>query len=120
MLSQYSTGGWFWGNSHSFLQNLTFFSFICLPREKTTASASSWNRATVALGWSFAGATLTGRYVWWDGDNTDGDLTDWSKERQTATVTLWSPGGANWDWYLGWAYQDLSLDAPACIPVFDG
>ncbi|HSL16588.1 MAG TPA: GSU2204 family CXXCH-containing (seleno)protein [Methylomirabilota bacterium] len=87
---------------------------------ETTASASSWNRATIALGWSFAGATLTGRYVWWDGDNTDGDLTDWSKERQTATVTLWSPGGANWDWYLGWAYQDMSLDAPACIPVFDG
>jgi hypothetical protein len=87
---------------------------------ETTASASSWNQATLALGWSFGQTTLTGRYVYWDGSNSDGDLTDWSKNRSTATVTLWSPGGANWDWYVGWAYQDLSLEAPACIPVFDG
>ena len=30
------------------------------------------------------------------------------------------PCGASWDWYAAWAYQDMSLDAPACIPVFDG
>ncbi len=87
---------------------------------ETTASASSWNKAALSLGWSFGQTTLTGRYVYWDGSNSDGDLTDWSKNRSTATVTLWSPGGANWDWYVGWAYQDMSLEAPACIPVFDG
>jgi hypothetical protein len=87
---------------------------------ETTSTASSWNRAVVALGYSFGQTTLTGRYVYWDGTNTDGDLTDWSKNRSTATITAWSPGGASWDWYVGWAYQDMSLDAPACIPVFDG
>jgi hypothetical protein len=86
----------------------------------TTASASSWNKAELALGYSFGQTTLTGRYVYWDGDNSDGDLTDWSRNSSTATITAWSPGGAGWDWYVGWAYQDLSLDAPACIPVFDG
>jgi len=86
----------------------------------TTATASSWNKAVLALGYTFGQSSLTGRYVYWDGDNTDGDLTDWSKQRQTATITFWSPGGASWDWYVGWAYQDMSLDAPACIPVFDG
>lgn len=86
----------------------------------TTASASSWNKAVLAIGYNFGQTTVTGRYVYWDGDNSDGDLTDWSKNRQTATITAWSPGGANWDWYVGWAYQDMSLDAPACIPVFDG
>jgi len=86
----------------------------------TTATASSWNRAVLALGWTFGQTTLTGRYVYWDGTNTDGDLTDWSKNRSTATITAWSPGGESWDWYVGWAYQDLSLDTPACIPVFDG
>jgi hypothetical protein len=85
-----------------------------------TASASSYNSAELALGYTFGQSTITGRVVYWDGDNTDGDLTDWSKERTTATVTLWTPGGYGWDWYLGWAYQDLKLDAPACIPVFDG
>jgi len=87
---------------------------------ETTASASSWSRATLALGWTLGQTTVTGRYVYWDGDNSDGDLTDWSKTRQNATVTVWSPGGASWDWYVGFAYQDMSLDAPACIPVFDG
>jgi len=86
----------------------------------TTASASSWNKAVLAVGYNFGQTTLTGRYVYWDGTNTDGDLTDWSKNRSTATITAWSPGGASWDWYIGWAYQDLSLDAPACVPVFDG
>jgi hypothetical protein len=87
---------------------------------ETTASASSWNHAALTLGWTFGASTLSGRYVWWDGDNSDGDLTDWSKNRQTATVTFWSPGSESWDWYAAWAYQDMSLDAPACIPVFDG
>jgi hypothetical protein len=86
----------------------------------TTASASSWNRFTVALGWSFGDSTLTGRYVRWDGSNSDGDLTDWSKDRQNVTVTFWAPGGEQWSWYLAWAFQDMSLEAPACIPVFDG
>ena len=86
----------------------------------TTASASSWDRATLGLGYTFGQTTISGRYVYWDGANTDGDLTDWSKNRSTATVTAWSPGGTDWDWYVGWAYQDMSLDAPACIPVFDG
>jgi hypothetical protein len=86
----------------------------------TTATASSWNRAVLAVGYSFGQTTLTGRYVYWDGTNTDGNLTDWSKTRSTATITAWSPGGSSWDWYVGWAYQDMSLDAPACIPVFDG
>ncbi len=87
---------------------------------ETTASASSWNQATLAVGWNFGQTTLTGRYVYWDGTNSDGDLTDWSKNRSTATITVWSPGGEGWDWYFGWAYQDLSLEAPACIPIFDG
>jgi hypothetical protein len=85
-----------------------------------TASAASWQRAAFSLGWNFGQSTLTGRYVYWDGTNTDGDLTDWSKNRQTATVTFWSPGGESWDWYVAWARQDMKLDAPACIPVFDG
>ena len=86
----------------------------------TTASASSWNKAAVSLGYNFGQSSLTGRLVWWDGDNSDGDLTDWSKERQTATITFWAPGGEKWSWYTAWAYQDMSLDAPTCVPVFDG
>ena len=84
------------------------------------ASASSWMQAAASLGWSFGQSTLSGRVVYWDGDNTDGDLTDWSKERTAATITFWSPGGENWSWYAAWAYQDLTMGSHVCIPVFDG
>ncbi len=87
---------------------------------ETTASPSSYDKAELGLSWVSGKSTISGRYVYWDGSNTDGDLTDWSRDRQTATVTLWSPIGEGWDWYLGYAYQDSNLDAPLCIPVFDG
>ncbi len=87
---------------------------------ETTASASSWDKADIGLAWAAGKSTITGKYVWWSGSNSDGDLTDWSRDRQSATITLWSPGGDSWDWYVGYAYQDMSLDSPLCIPVFDG
>jgi hypothetical protein len=87
---------------------------------ETTASASSWTKAELGLAWLTGSTTISGKYVYWDGDNNDGDLTDWSKERNSLTLTAWTPGGADWDWYLSYAYQDMSLDVPLCIPVFDG
>jgi hypothetical protein len=87
---------------------------------ETTASPSSWDKIELGAAWVGGSSTLSARYLWWDGSNSDGDLTDWSKTNQSATITFWTPGGATWDWYLGYAWQDSSLDAPACIPVFDG
>lgn len=87
---------------------------------ETTASPSSWDKAELGAAWIGGRSTLSARYIYWDGSNSDGDLTDWSRTSQTATVTWWSPGGESWDWYLGYAWQDSSLDSPACIPVFDG
>lgn len=86
----------------------------------TTASASNWMKAELGAAWLTGKTTLSGKYVYWDGDNTDGDLRDWSKNRNSFTVTAWTPGSADWDWYVGYAYQDMSLDVPLCIPVFDG
>lgn len=85
-----------------------------------TASASSWNEVAASVGWNFGQSSLTGRVGYWDGDNRDGDLTDWSKERTTANITFWSPGGENWSWYAAWAYQDMTLGSHVCVPVFDG
>lgn len=87
---------------------------------ETTASASSWMKAELGAAWLTGKTTISGKYVYWDGDNSDGDLTDWSKNRTSFTVTAWTPGSADWDWYVGYAYQDMSLDVPLCIPVFDG
>jgi hypothetical protein len=86
----------------------------------TTASASSWAKAELGVSYLSGKSTLSGRLLYWDGSNSDGDLTDWSKSRTSLTLTAWTPGGTEWDWYVGYAYQDMSMDAPLCIPVFDG
>ena len=65
-------------------------------------------------------ATVTGTYRYWDGDNDTGDLTDWARNTQAATVTLWSSPAPKWQWYAGWAYNDIQLDTTATVPLFDG
>ena len=64
--------------------------------------------------------TFSGTYSWWDGDNNDGDLTDWSRQSNTALVTVWSAPTENINWYATYTYMDSDLGLPACIAVFDG
>jgi hypothetical protein len=85
-----------------------------------TASPSSWNHIKGGLTYISGKSTVSFNYRWWDGDNKDGDLTDWSRNNQTATLTFFSAPGQTWTWYVGAAWQDSQLDAPACIPIFDG
>jgi hypothetical protein len=88
---------------------------------ETTSSPSSYDQlklnGSLSLG---TNAMLAASYQWWDGSNSDGDLTDWSRTNQNATITLWSAPSTSWDWYVAYAWQDSALDAPACIPIFDG
>jgi len=86
----------------------------------TTASPSSWTHLKGGLTYVSGSSTLSFNYRWWDGDNSDGDLTNWSRNNQTATLTFWSAPGQSWSWFVGAAWQDSQLDAPACIPIFDG
>lgn len=87
---------------------------------ETTASPSSWDELKLLGSIMMGPSTLSGTYRWWDGSNSDGDLTDWSKTNQSATVTWWSAPSQSWDWYIGYAWLESVLDAPACIPIFDG
>ena len=64
--------------------------------------------------------TFSASYRYWDGDNTDGDLSDWSRTNHNATVTLWSAPQETWDWYVAYAMQTADLDAPMCTPIMDG
>jgi hypothetical protein len=86
----------------------------------TTASPASWTEFKAGLGYTRGKTTISGTYRFWDGDNDSLDLTDWSRQNQTATVTLWTAPQESWEWFLAYAWQDSQLDAPVCIPVFDG
>ena len=67
-----------------------------------------------------ASNTLSASYRCWDGDNNDGDLTDWSRTVQAATIAFWSAPAAQWDWHLAYTWNQTELDLPASIPLFDG
>ena len=86
----------------------------------TTASPSSWDQARIRGSYTAGATTVSATYSWWDGDNSDGDLTDWSRTNQSATMTLWSAPAEHWEWYLAYSWQDSELEAPVCLPVFDG
>ena len=87
---------------------------------ETTASASSWGRADLRLGYTTGKTTVFGKYIYYDGDNSDGDLTDWQRQSNTALVTVWSAPTENLNWYATYTWMKSDLDVPACIPVFDG
>ncbi len=86
----------------------------------TTASPDEWLEAKLLGSVMLGTTTMSATYSWWDGANSSGDLTDWSRTNQTLTATVWSAPAPTWDWYLAYAWQDSEVDAPACIPVFNG
>jgi hypothetical protein len=88
---------------------------------ETSASAEEFQEFKVGASFFFGSATtLSGTYRYWDGDNQAGDLTDWQRTNSMATLTLWSAPARDWDWYVAYAFTKSELDAPVCIPVFDG
>lgn len=87
---------------------------------ETTASASRWDEFKFGASYVSGNTTVSGTLRYWDGDNTDGDLTDWGKSNTSATVTVWSAPAPTWDWYVGYAMITSEIDSPVCIPIFDG
>lgn len=87
----------------------------------STAMPSSYDeafaRASVMFDQEF-GATASFKYF--DGDNDDGDLTDWSRTSQTAIVSFWAMPAPQVQWALSYVWHDQELDMPASIPIFDG
>ncbi len=110
-------------NSNPWNPDLTaqYYEFHDARVAETTASPSSWDELKLGFTWMIGSkTTLSGTYRSWDGDNGDGDLTEWSRTNDNAVLTLWSGPTETFSWYLGWAMTNSDLDAPVCIPVFDG
>ena len=85
-----------------------------------TASPESWTRFEARGTYTGGRSSITAKYRHWDGENTSGDLTDWSRLNQVASVTLWSSPAPKWQWYVGYTWNDSSLDTVSTIPLFDG
>lgn len=87
----------------------------------TTAAPESWDELRLRGSYGFGGGTLlSAAYRWWDGENDGGDLTDWEKTSQSATITLSGIASPKVAWNVAWAWHDQEIDMPASIPIFDG
>jgi hypothetical protein len=85
-----------------------YYDFHAARIADTTATASSWLRADARLGFSTGRTTVFGKYIYYDGDNNDGDLTVWSAPMENLAV------------YATYSWMDSDLDVPLCIAIFDG
>lgn len=86
-----------------------------------TASPSAYTELRVSGSYQFGSSSLASiSYQWWDGDNDDQDLSDWSKTLNAVTANLmWAPAeGAQL--YTGLSYGKRELETFVCIPLMDG
>ncbi len=97
-----------------------YFEFHDARIEDTTASPASWDEIKGRASYTSGNTMVTGSYRWWDGDNSEGDLTDWSRTVQAATITLWSAPSPQREWHFAYSWNETDLEAPASIPLFDG
>ncbi len=86
----------------------------------TTASPASWDEVKLRANYLAGSTSFTSSYRYWDGDNDDGDLTDWSRTVQALTLTLWGAPAPKWEWHTAYAWNSTELGTPASIPLFDG
>lgn len=86
----------------------------------TTGSPEAWDEIRLLGSYTTTKMSLVATYQYWDGENTSGDLTDWGRTSNNATITFtWMPA-ETWSWYTGYAWQASELKSGACIPLLDG
>lgn len=98
-----------------------YYQFQAARVGDATASPEDWDELRARASFGFAGGTtLAASYRLWDGANDSGDLTDWSKTSQAATITLAGLASPQVAWNLAWAWHDQEIDMPVSIPIYDG
>lgn len=86
----------------------------------TTNQPESWDELWAKGSFVSGNTTASLSYRWWDGENDGGDLTDWSRTSQTATLSFWAMPSPMVQWSLAYVWHDQELDFPASIALFDG
>jgi len=86
-----------------------------------SASPASWTELKLSgsyqLGAS-SSATVSAR--WWDGNNTEQDLNQWSRTLAAATASWnWAPAESS-SIYVAATYGTRELEQHICIPLMDG
>ena len=85
-----------------------------------TAVPESWDELELRASFRVGQQNLSAMYKWWDGDNDAGDLTDWSKNSQIATVSWWMPSSETVHWNLAYTWSQQERNFPVTVPIYDG
>lgn len=85
-----------------------------------TALPASFDELTLRASRSSAKSLLSASLRYWDGENDDGDLTDWAKTVQSGVLSYWAQPAPEWDWFVAYARHETEIESPASIPLFDG
>ena len=101
-------------------QAVQYFQFQDARVAETTNAPESWDELKLNFSQVFEGKTVSLSYRYWDGENQDGDFTDWSRTHQSATASMWGMPAPRWQWNLAYTWQDTELGFPIFIPIFDG
>jgi hypothetical protein len=67
-----------------------------------------------------ASALASFSYRWWDGENNDLDLTDWSKTLDALTASITFTPSEKTDAFVGATWVKRELETHICIPLMDG
>jgi hypothetical protein len=86
-----------------------------------SASPAAWAELKLGGTYQLGASSMAGLSVrWWDGDNTEQDLNEWSRTITAATATWnWAPA-ENSDIYVAATYGTRELEQHICIPLMDG
>ncbi|MCG8460013.1 MAG: hypothetical protein MI919_27340, partial [Holophagales bacterium] len=88
---------------------------------ETTAAPETWDELKLGLTLLRGGnSSFSASLRHWDGDNQSGDLTDWSRTRQSATLSYWLAPSPEWSWNVAFTRHENELTFPISIPIFDG
>lgn len=86
-----------------------------------SASPASWAELKLAGSYQLGASSMAALSMrWWDGDNSDEDLNQWSRTITAATATWnWAPAETS-DIYVAATYGTRELEQHICIPLMDG
>jgi len=85
-----------------------------------SALPTGWDEVVARASYGRAKSLLSATFRWWDGDNSEGDLANWTRTTQAATITYWATPTPKWQWHVSYAWNDTETGTPASIPLFDG
>lgn len=54
------------------------------------------------------------------GEDATDMVRDWSRQSNTALVTVWSAPTETFNWFATYTWMDSDLNVPVFIPIFDG